>query len=147
MNKIIDLITEPTFKETMVGLRNAKTEDERNAILARQQIMEDSLTPEEKEAKRKQLFTDVDNILKAVDVDIEELKAERIREKMGELDKAISFAYIAKHYFGKSQSWLTQRLNGSKVNGKEARFNKSEVVKLEEAIHDLGHKLSSLTLL
>jgi hypothetical protein len=63
------------------------------------------------------------------------------------LDKAISFAYIATHYFGKSQSWLTQRLNGSRVNGKEARFNKSEVLQLEEAIHDLGRKLSSLTLL
>ena len=67
----------------MVGMRNAKTKDERNAILARQQKIEDSLTPEEKEAKRKQLFADVDNILKVVDVDIEELKADRIREKMG----------------------------------------------------------------
>ena len=131
----------------MIGLRNAKNQEEEKAVLARQRELENSLTPEEKEAKRIQLINDINKIIGAVDADIEELRAERIREKMGQLDKAISFSYIAKNYFGKSQSWLMQRLNGSKVNGKEARFNRAEVLQLQDAIHDLGHKLSSLTLL
>lgn len=145
MHNIIDYMTEPRFKQMMVDLSKANTDDEVNDIIHRHNQVE--LTEEEKQQYSETVISDFDTILKKIDADIEELKAERIREKMGELDKAISFAYIAKHYFGKSQSWLTQRLNGSKVNGKEARFNKSEVLKLEEAIHDLGHKLSSLTLL
>lgn len=129
----------------MVDLSRANTDGEVNDIILRHNQVE--LTKEEKKRYSDTVISDFDTILKKIDDDIEGLKADRIREKMGELDKAISFAYIAKHYFGKSQSWLTQRLNGSIVNGKEARFNKSEVLQLEEAIHDLGHKLSSLTLL
>ena len=77
----------------------------------------------------------------------EVLKAEKIRSAMGDLGNAISFAYIAKHYFGKSQSWLTQRLNGSVVNGKTARFNKTELIQFQNAIHDLGRKLSAIAFL
>ena len=129
----------------MVDLSKANTDDEINDIIRQHNQVE--LSEEEKQRYSDTVISDFDTILKKIDEDIEELKADRIREKIGELDKAISFAYIAKHYFGKSQSWLTQRLNGSRVNGKEARFNKSEVLQLEEAIHDLGRKLSSLTLL
>ncbi len=145
MHNIIDYMTEPRFKQLMVDLSRANTDGEVNDIILRHNQVE--LTKEEKKRYSDTVISDFDTILKKIDDDIEGLKADRIREKMGELDKAISFAYIAKHYFGKSQSWLTQRLNGSIVNGKKARFNKSEVLQLEEAIHDLGHKLSSLTLL
>ncbi len=138
-------MTEPRFKQMMVDLSKANTDDEINDIIRQHNQVE--LSEEEKQRYSDTVISDFDTILKKIDEDIEELKADRIREKIGELDKAISFAYIAKHYFGKSQSWLTQRLNGSRVNGKEARFNKSEVLQLEEAIHDLGRKLSSLTLL
>ena len=138
-------MTEPRFKQMMVDLSKANTDDEINDIIRQHNQVE--LSEEEKQRYSDTVISDFDTILKKIDEDIEELKADRIREKIGELDKAISFAYIAKHYFGKSQSWLTQRLNGSRVNGKEARFNKSEVMQLEEAIHDLGRKLSSLTLL
>jgi predicted transcriptional regulator len=145
MHNIIDYMTEPRFKQMMVDLSKANTDDEINDIIRQHNQVE--LSEEEKQRYSDTVISDFDTILKKIDEDIEELKADRIREKIGELDKAISFAYIAKHYFGKSQSWLTQRLNGSRVNGKEARFNKSEVMQLEEAIHDLGRKLSSLTLL
>ena len=145
MHNIIDYMTEPRFKQMMVDLSKANTDDEINDIIRQHNQVE--LSEEEKQRYSDTVISDFDTILKIIDEDIEELKADRIREKIGELGKAISFAYIAKHYFGKSQSWLTQRLNGSRVNGKEARFNKSEVMQLEEAIHDLGRKLSSLTLL
>ena len=126
MKNIIDCMTEPRFKQMMVKLSKASTE--------KQQYSDN-------------VIADLENVLKALDSDIEELRASHIREKMGDLDQAVSFAYIAKNYFGKSYSWLIQRLNGSIVNGKEARFNKEEVIQLQSALNDIGKKLSSIVLI
>ncbi len=65
---------------------------------------------------------------------------------MQEVLPAISMSYMAKRYFGKTRSWLSQRLNGSIVNGKPAKMTPEEEKKLEEALHDLGHKLIQLRL-
>ena len=145
MHNIVDFIEDPKFKDLIQQLGKANTEEEMNNIISRHNKM--LLSAEEKEQYAIAVALGVENYLKVVDEDIEELRSATIRRKMGELDKAISFAYIAKNYFGKSQSWLLQRLNGSKVNGKEARFNKSELLQLQDAIHDLGKKLSALVLL
>ena len=77
----------------------------------------------------------------------EELDARRIREKLGSVPEAISMSYIAKNYFGKTKTWLYQRLNGNKVNGKEARFTEEEARQLQTALHDLGQRLSSIILI
>lgn len=145
MNNIIDRITEPRFKQMMVSLSKASTEKEVDDIINEhnQIVMSDS----EKQQYSDRVIADLENVLKALDSDIEELRAARIREKMGDLDQAVSFAYIAKNYFGKSYSWLIQRLNGSKVNGKEAHFNKEEVLQLQSALNDIGRKLSSIVLI
>jgi len=145
MNNIIDCITEPRFKQMMVKLSKASTENEVDEIISEhnQIVLSDS----EKQQYSDHVIADLGNVLKALDSDIEELRAARIREKMGDLDQAVSFAYIAKNYFGKSYSWLIQRLNGSKVNGKEAHFNKEEVLQLQAALNDLGRKLSSIVLI
>ena len=37
-----------------------------------------------------------------------------------------------------------QRINGNKVNGKEAHFNAAEAKQLEAALHDLGNKLLAI---
>ncbi len=118
-----------------------------DAIIKRYNDANDNLSEEEKELYGSKVTANIEKILKIVDDDLEALKAEKIRSAMGELGNAVSFAYIAKHYFGKSQSWLTQRLNGSKVNGKTARFNKSELIQFQNAIHDLGRKLSAIMFL
>ena len=137
MRNIIDYIEEPRFKSLMLELSKSNGEEEVNEIIKRYNDANGDMAETEKE-----LYGS-----KAVDDDLEALKAEKIRTAMGELGNAISFAYIAKHYFGKSQSWLTQRLNGSKVNGKTARFNKSELIQFQNAIHDLGRKLSAIAFL
>ena len=120
MNNIIDCMTEPRFKQMMVKLSKATTEKEVDAIISEHSQIEMSDT--EKQQYSDNVIADLENVLKALDSDIEELRATRIREKMGDLDQAISFAYIAKNYFGKSYSWLVQRLNGSIVNGKRSTF-------------------------
>ena len=138
-------MTEPRFKQMMVKLSKATTEKEVDAIISEHSQIEMSDT--EKQQYSDNVIADLENVLKALDSDIEELRATRIREKMGDLDQAISFAYIAKNYFGKSYSWLVQRLNGSIVNGKEAHFNKEEVLQLQSALNDLGRKLASIVLI
>ena len=145
MNNIIDRITEPKFKQLVVKLSKASTEKEVDEIINEYNQIE--MSDSEKQQYSDNVIADLENVLKALDSDIEELRASRIREKMGDLDQAVSFAYIAKNYFGKSYSWLIQRLNGSKVNGKEAHFNKEEVLQLQSALNDLGRKLSSIVLI
>ena len=129
----------------MVELSKASTEKEVDKIISEHNQIE--MSDAEKQQYSDNVIADLENVLRSLDGDIEELRASRIREKMGDLDQAISFAYIAKNYFGKSYSWLIQRLNGSKVNGKEAHFNKEEVMQLQSALNDLGRKLSSIVLL
>lgn len=145
MNNIIDCMTEPRFKQMMVKLSKASTDKEVDAIISEHNEIE--MSDIEKQQYSDNVIADLENVLKALDSDIEELRAAHIREKMGDLDQAVSFAYIAKNYFGKSYSWLIQRLNGSKVNGKEAHFNKEEVLQLQSALNDIGQKLSSIVLI
>ena len=147
MRNIIDYIEEPRFKSLMLELSKSNGSEDVDDIIKRYNDANGNLSEEEKELYGSNIAADIDKILKVVDEDLEVLKAEKIRSAMGELGSAISFAYIAKHYFGKSQSWLTQRLNGRKVNGKIARFNKSELIQLQNAIHDLGRKLSAIVFL
>lgn len=147
MRNIIDYIEEPRFRSLMLELSKSNNSEDVDDIIKRYNDANGNMTEEEKASYGSSIATDIDRILKAVDDDLEALKAEKIRSAMGELGNAISFAYIAKHYFGKSQSWLTQRLNGSTVNGKTARFNKTELIQFQNAIHDLGRKLSSIVLL
>jgi hypothetical protein len=147
MRNIIDYIEEPRFKSLMLELSKSNNSEDVDDIIKRYNDANGNMTEEEKASYGSSIATDIDRILKAVDDDLEALKAEKIRSAMGELGNAISFAYIAKHYFGKSQSWLTQRLNGSTVNGKTARFNKTELIQFQNAIHDLGRKLSAIMFL
>ena len=147
MRNIIDYIEEPRFKSLMLELSKSTGGEKVDDIIRRFNESNGQMTEAEKDAYGAKVAADIDKMLKVVDDDLEVLKAEKIRSAMGDLGNAISFAYIAKHYFGKSQSWLTQRLNGSIVNGKAARFNKTELIQFQNAIHDLGRKLSAITLL
>jgi predicted DNA-binding protein len=66
------------------------------------------------------------------------------RERFREATRAVSMAYIAKTYFGRTRGWLYQRINGSIVNGKPAKFNDEERKTLEHAFQDIGGLLTSL---
>ena len=147
MRNIIDYIEEPRFKIMMLELSKSTNGEDVDEIIKRYNVSNGNMTDAERDEYGTRIAADIDRILKVVDDDLEVLKAEKIRSAMGDLGSAISFAYIAKHYFGKSQSWLTQRLNGSVVNGKAARFSKTELIQLQNAIHDLGRKLSAIAFL
>ena len=68
-----------------------------------------------------------------------------VRQRLADIPDVLSMSYIAQNYFGKSRTWLYQRINGNKVNGKPALFTRAERKQLQDALHDIGEKLSAIT--
>lgn len=69
-----------------------------------------------------------------------------IRMQLEEISDFINLSAIARHYFGKSKDWLYQRINGNRVNGKEATFTPDEIKRFNTALADLSAKLGSVRL-
>lgn len=140
-------INNPQWQKVLQAYENAK--DEKGLAMAHtlQKEMQDNMNADELKAFNEALIKDTYELLSTGNKMIEEYETEKVREKLGELPEAISLSYIAKNYFGKSRSWLLQRINGNKVNGKEAHFNSGEIRQLQNALHDLGQKLSSVALI
>lgn len=78
--------------------------------------------------------------------DIEEIKLLQrrieVRKILSETLPFISVSEFAKTYFGKSASWLHQRINGNEVHGKTATFTESELHQLADALKDVAGKLT-----
>jgi len=68
----------------------------------------------------------------------------RIRYQLISNREIIPFAYIARNYFNKSRTWLYQRINGNKVNGKPAEFSPTEAATFNHALQDISKRLSSI---
>jgi hypothetical protein len=147
MKQVNELIGDPRMREEFERFYNAKTDEERKAITEEHKRWFESLSDEEKKLETTRMYDSVRAVLEGVKANNEELDARRIREKLGTVPEAISMSYVAKNYFGKTKTWLYQRLNGNKVNGKEARFTESEARQLQEALHDIGHRLTSIILI
>jgi hypothetical protein len=73
-----------------------------------------------------------------------EMKELKIKEQLSQITEMVSMAYIAKTYFSKSKSWLSQRINEFDVNGKPAKFTSEEVERLNFAIQDISSKLGTV---
>ena len=125
MKQVNELIGDPRMREEFERFYNAKTAEERKAITEEHKRWFESLSDEEKKLETTRMYDSVRAVLEGVKANNEELK----------------------NYFGKTKTWLYQRLNGNKVNGKEARFTESEARQLQEALHDIGHRLTSIILI
>ena len=120
-------------------------------------LMKAGLTPENLErvekikasittdAERAELEAFVERHLLETEDEIEDLYNETIRIQMGEVLKIVNLSYIAKKYFGKTQAWLSQRINGCTVNGKKATFNNEEIDTLNRALTDIAQIIGSHT--
>lgn len=53
----------------------------------------------------------------------------------------ISWAHLSMRYFGRSRSWLHQKLDGRSSNGGEGDFTDAEKVRLREALKDLSRRI------
>ena len=103
------------------------------------------MTPQEREAFNEALIAEARELLDKGDR-MMETEIVDVRQRLGDIPQAVSMSYIASHYFGKSRTWLYQRINGNVVNGKPVFFTKAERRQLQEALHDIGKKLSEATL-
>ena len=146
MRNINDYINNPTHKLMAEAYEKATTPKEIEAAAQYQHQLQADMTPEEKAIFDKEFAEDHLRMLAAMDEDIADLRSEAFRKKMGDMPKFVNLSQIARVYFGKSQSWLMQRINGNKVNGKEARFTPAEAKQLEAAFHDLGRKFLAMSL-
>lgn len=96
----------------------------------------------------------------ANDADREEAKAfigqkmEQIKDNVEVLRKQIEtedykllpLRYIAEVYFGKSAAWLSQRLNGSEVRGHVYTLSTEQKNIFNQAVQEIGKRISSLQL-
>ncbi len=112
---------------------DAKTEEER-----------DNIGKEISEAIEQDAAGVAGIVLSQVRETNERAQEELVRNRIKSVLPAISLSYIAKTYFNKSRSWLTQRINGNMVNGTQAKFTQDELHTLDFALKDLSTKLAEI---
>ena len=54
---------------------------------------------------------------------------------------AVKWSHISTHYFGRSRSWFSQRLNGYDGNNSENDFNDNEKEILKNSLFDLSERI------
>ena len=69
-----------------------------------------------------------------------------IREQLEGIIEFLPMSYIAKHYFGKSASWLYQRINGNTVRGRVYTLNDEQRATFNAALQDIARQLSSFSI-
>lgn len=72
-----------------------------------------------------------------------EYKPDATATAFSELEDILNKSQLAKQYFGRSQSWLSQRLNGCWVQNKSMSFKKEEFHQLAEAFRDIAKRLQA----
>lgn len=114
--------------------------------MAKVNEMRAAMSDSEREAFNNALVAEAQTLIEKGDRMIDS-EIKEVRSRLGDTPEIVSMSYIAKNYFGKSRTWLYQRINGNKVNGKPVFFTRAERRQLQEALHDIGQKLSAITLL
>jgi hypothetical protein len=67
----------------------------------------------------------------------------QVRMQIGDAIDILPLSYISKKYFNKTRQWLYQRINGSIVNNKKARFTESEIETFNFALQDISKQIGS----
>ena len=125
--------TREKFEDIKMRDINAKSDAEREKL----HIEFDKLASEDPEGFEKAVMENARKTL----ADAKELK---IKEQLSQISEMVSMAYIARTYFNKSKSWLSQRINEFDVNGKPAKFLPEEIDTLNYAIKDISTKLGTV---
>jgi len=72
-----------------------------------------------------------------------QVKNENMKSKMWDIIVDISWANISTKYFGKSRSWLSQKMNGKDGNGADTEFTDAEKEQLKYALNDLAKRIQT----
>ena len=80
-----------------------------------------------------------------IEQDLTKIKAEvLVRKQIEDVAQFVNLSYIAKTYFNKSKTWLSQRINGNIVSGKPRYLSDKDKETLNFALRDMAQRLSSL---
>ena len=125
--------------EEMVAVNDPATMDYLADIVAEATSPEDKAKLDELAAN---LMASANESLDHVD---NALNEQLLREQLGPLAEALNMSYIARTYFGKSRSWLSQRLNGHIVHGRKAELTEDERQTLNGALNDIQSQIIAFT--
>ena len=137
-----------TVKEEYFKLKdrwmNSKGE-EREKVNNDMQAFFDALTPEERLMIEEAVNEDFARIHQDVTESHRLSEQINMRKQMESVLPFISISEFSKHYFGKSASWMHQRINGNSVHGKPASFTQDELKTLADSLSDLSNRLSAIS--
>ena len=124
---------------------NSKGEAREKADVEMQAFF-DSLTEKDKKLITEAVDEDFSKIHQKVE-DCKNLSHRiEVRKRLEEVLPFISVSKFAEVYFGKSASWLHQRINGNVVHGKPCQFTKEEIDIINRALQDISKKIGSLSI-
>ena len=72
---------------------------------------------------------------------LKETQAGTMKAELEDILLAISWAYLSKTYFGKSNSWLYHKLDGVDGNKKPTEYSEEEKYILKGALVDLADRI------
>lgn len=135
--------TEEKLNSLISEFRSLKTEDERNAFDVKMKDVLAKMGSEERKAFRQAFLVSAKNTISEAKQLKEEINS---RLQLNGIENYLSLSRIAEEYFGKSRSWLYQRINGLIVNGKPAQFTPEERKKLADALLDISNQVKNFAL-
>lgn len=119
----------------LAGKDDAKSESRKEEILA---LVEKQATDADRQIAQKFIEDKLEKVEQSVKL---------LRQSISEEDyKLLPLSYIAKTYFGKSASWLLQRINGYQVRGKVYTLNEEQKGVFNRAVQDISKRLGALQL-
>lgn len=74
---------------------------------------------------------------------MKEIRNTVVKSKLQDVYLTITWAKIADRYFGKSTSWMYNKMNGRDGNGGDGEFTSDEVQILKDALYDFANRVKA----
>ena len=127
----------------MQKMHSSKSESEKSSIKNEIVSMFSLLSDDEKNAVRKEF---IESLHEKIDEGGELIECVDVYLEIKDISKYVSLNMVAHDYFGKSRSWLHQRLRGHAVNGKPAKFTADERKRFAYALSDISRKMNEASM-
>lgn len=114
-----------------------ETDEERKSFHSEVEAFINSKNEEEKQLVSEAFINGANDACVRADKLIDDI----LRNKLDGIYESISWSYIARTYFNKSRAWLSQRINGLRVHGKEVQFTIEEKQTLLQALRDISGRI------
>ena len=69
------------------------------------------------------------------------MKVTTMSSQLRDIRQDVTWSKIARRYFGKSASWMYNKLNGIDGNGNDGEFTYSEKIQLKNALYDFADRI------